>query len=275
VYSVLVADGDPMVRAFLSRRLGEEGYHVDQARTGEEALDIAGRRPPDIVVLDPDLPETDGLELLARLRGWTRVPVLILSQRGAEADKVRMLDVGADDYVTKPFGVAELLARVRVHIRRAEILSTERAGRSVVDLGELKVYLTERRATLRDEHVALAPREWDLLRELAQNIGKVLSHKQLLVGAWGFGYARDECSLRTYVKQLRKKIEPDPKHPRYIMTQPGMGYRLCGPAEPSGPACRDRDAREWNRPSASRTAVDGDGYRVERSARGTVYARNA
>ncbi len=226
-YRVMIVDSDPVVRAFLAKRLRDEGHHgVVMAGTGAQAQDAAAWRLPDLVILDPALPDMDGLNLLARLRERTHAPVIVLSKRSDESYKVRVLDAGADDYVTKPFGTQELLARVRVHLRRAGLLASHMAGGAVVDLDELKVYVTERRVTRRGETVPLTRREWDLLRELAENADRVLSHRQLLLGAWGPAYADDECSLRTYIKQLRKKLEPDPTAPRYILNEPGMGYRL-------------------------------------------------
>ncbi|MDP9351329.1 MAG: response regulator transcription factor, partial [Chloroflexota bacterium] len=224
---MLVVDADTRVRAWLTRRLRSVPYTVEDVGTGAEALDRIERHPPDLAILDLALPDIDDLVLLSRLREETQCPVIVLSVESAEEHKVQVLDGGADDYLIKPFGMGELLARVRVQLRHAAMLrGVERDSPALIDLGDLQIHLAQRRVLSQGTVVPLTPREWDLLRQLARNVDKVLTNRELLSGAWGSAFADDYASLRTYIKQLRKKLEPDPLQPRYILNEPGMGYRL-------------------------------------------------
>jgi two-component system KDP operon response regulator KdpE len=223
VTRVLVVDDDrPLARA-LAINLRARGYVVDVALTGRDALALAGRHPPDVVVLDLGLPDLDGLEVLAGLRGWTDVPVLVLSAREEQAEKVAALDGGADDYVTKPFGMDELLARLRAAVRRA---APSGADQPVVATAHFTVDLAARRVTNAAGDVRLTPTEWHLLEVLVRAPGRMVAQKQLLQEVWGPAYATESHYLRVYVAQLRRKLEPDPAHPVHLLTEPGMGYRF-------------------------------------------------
>ena len=222
---VLVVDDEPQILRALRTNLRGAGYEVDTASTGEEALTTAALRPPDAVILDLVLPDARGTEVCRELRGWSSVPVIVLSVVGDEAEKVAALDAGADDYVTKPFGVEELLARLRAALRRAEPSSEP-----VYEVGELRVDLESRDVTFAGKPVQLTPHEFALLRLLVRNQGKLLTHKAILQEVWGRAYADESHYLHVYVSQLRRKLEPDPARPRYILTEPGAGYRLVDPA---------------------------------------------
>ncbi len=219
---VLVVDDEPAIRRFLRASLAAHGYAVFEADSGEAALTAVRADRPDLVVLDLGLPDLDGIEVTRLLREWTRIPIIILSVRGQEADKIAALDAGADDYVTKPFGAGELLARMRVALRRAGQSSAE----PVFASDDLKVDLARRLVTVGGRQVELTPTEYDLLRVLVMNAGKVLTHRQLLREVWGLGYEQEMHMLRVNISNLRRKIEPDPTRPRYILTEPGVGYRL-------------------------------------------------
>ncbi len=223
---VLIVDDDPNVRMFVSANLRARGYDVYGAATGAEALELAALKAPALILLDLMLPDIHGTEVLRRLREWTHTPVLILSSVGHEREKVLALDLGADDYVTKPFGMGELLARVRASLRRAEAAPYSDNKSAVVDLGRVVIYLHALRVTVEGREVHLTPIEWGLLRELVANLDKVVSHRQLLRRVWGAEYGLETEYLRTFIKQLRKKLEADPAHPRHILTEPGLGYRL-------------------------------------------------
>lgn len=220
---VLVVDDEVEIRRALSRALTARDYVVETAADGLEAVSRAEEFRPDLVVLDLNLPELDGLEVCRRIRSWSSAPILVLSVREDESDKVAALDLGADDYLTKPFGINELLARVRSLLRRAE------APTSTADLvyrtGDVEVDLRQRRVTRAGEDVRLTRTEWGLLEALARRPGKLLTHSWLLEEVWGEGYGNDLDVLRVFVSQLRKKIEPDPRLPRMIATEPGVGYR--------------------------------------------------
>ena len=221
---VLVVDDDPRILRTLEVNLRARGYEVDLANTGEMALQVAARRHPDVVILDLGLPGMDGLDVVRGLRGWTSVPIVVLSGRGTESAKVEALDLGADDYVTKPFGMDELLARMRAALRHQLQVHGERP---VFRVGDLSVDLVRRIVKVRDQDVKLSPKEYDLLRILVQHAGKVLTHKFLLSELWD--NLTDAQYLRVYVRQLRQKIEHDPERPQYLLTETGIGYRLRAP----------------------------------------------
>ena len=221
---VLVVDDELQILRALRTSLRGAGYDVETAETAEQALTAAAVRPPDAVILDLVLPDGRGTEVCRELRTWTSVPVIVLSVVGDESEKVAALDAGADDYVTKPFGVDELLARLRAALRRAEP-----SPEPVHEIGELRVDLESREVTFSGSPVQLTPHEFDLLRLLVRNQGKLLTHKAILQDVWGHAYADESHYLHVYVSQLRRKIEPDPARPRYLLTAPGAGYRLVDP----------------------------------------------
>jgi len=219
---VLVVDDEPPIRRFLRAALAAHGYEVFEARNGQEALSAVTAQRPDLLILDLGLPDMEGLEVTRRLREWSKIPIIILSVREGEADKVATLDAGADDYLTKPFGVGELLARMRVAMRRTVPAADEPAFTT----GELKVDLASRMVTVAGQEVQLTPTEYDLLRALVTHAGKVMTHRQLLRQVWGVAYEQETHILRVNISNLRRKIEADPTRPRYIHTEPGVGYRL-------------------------------------------------
>ena len=221
---VLVIEDEIQMRRFLKPALQGHGFRVHEAVTGEEGLREAATRAPDVVLLDLGLPDLDGIEVTRRLREWTQVPILVISARGREEDKVAALDAGADDYVTKPFGVGELLARLRAALRRTSRMGDGELPR--MTLGDLEIDLEKRRVTLAGETVHLTPIEYRLLAELARNAGKVMTHSQLLRQVWGPAYAHQSHYLRVYMAQLRRKLEADPAQPQRLLTEPGVGYRL-------------------------------------------------
>jgi two-component system KDP operon response regulator KdpE len=220
---VLVVDDDRALARALAINLKARGYDVEVALTGSDALASASRRPPDVVVLDLGLPDLDGLEVLQGLRGWTTVPVLVLSARDEQSEKVAALDAGADDYVTKPFGMDELLARLRAALRRNSG-ATEQLP--VVVAGAFTVDLAARRVTTVDGEVRLTPTEWHLLEVLVRSPGRMVAQKALLQEVWGPAYDSESHYLRVYIAQLRRKLEPDPAHPVHLLTEAGMGYRF-------------------------------------------------
>jgi two-component system, OmpR family, KDP operon response regulator KdpE len=227
---VLVVDDEQSIRRAVGRALAARGYRVELATDGEEALAVAAAFQPDLVVLDLNLPALDGLEVCRQLRGWSSVPILVLSVREDEPDKVAALDLGADDYLTKPFGIDELMARVRALLRRAGAQGAPRPVRFHTD--DLEIDLDARRVTGAGIEVHLTKTEWALLTELCQHPGKLLTHRWLLERVWGPGYAGDVDVLRVFISQLRKKLEQDPARPRLIATDPGVGYRwLLRPAD--------------------------------------------
>jgi two-component system, OmpR family, KDP operon response regulator KdpE len=247
VTRVLVVDDEPQILRALRINLRVREYDVHVAATGAEALQVASRYPPDLVILDLGLPDLDGVEVIEGLRGWTKAPIIVLSGRADSTDKVEALDAGADDYITKPFGVEELLARMRAAVRR-----TGAAGdRPAIRLGQLVVDLAAKRVTrqaavptgacglgAQPDDIRLTPTEWHLLEVLLRNPGKLLSRNQLLTEVWGPGYADATGNLRLYMAQLRRKLEPDPARPRWLITEPGMGYRYqpSPDEDPDGPA---------------------------------------
>jgi len=219
---VLVVDDEPAIRRYLSVLLAAQGYSVFEAADGQAAMSAVLADRPDLVILDLGLPDLDGVEITRLLREWTRIPIIILSVRGQEVDKIAALDAGADDYLTKPFGSGELLARMRVALRRAG----ESGDGPEFTSGELSVDLAHRVVAVAGQEVQLTPTEYDLLRTLVTHAGKVLTHHQLLREVWGRGYEEELHMLRVNISNLRRKIEPDPTRPRYILTEPGVGYRL-------------------------------------------------
>ncbi len=219
--TVLVIDDEPQIVRALRINLRVRQYEVHAAATAGEALELAAKHPPDLVILDLGLPDMDGVEVIHGLRGWTEAPIIVLSGRTDSTDKVEALDAGADDYVTKPFGMDELLARMRAVSRRV----TADGDAPQVMLGDLVVDLAARRVIRGDEDIRLTPTEWHLLEVLLRNPGKLLSRQQLLSAVWGPGYADATGNLRLYMAQLRRKLEPDPARPRWLLTEPGMGYR--------------------------------------------------
>ncbi len=223
---VLVVDDEPQILRALSINLRARHYEVFTAGTGSEALRTAAAQPPDLVILDLGLPDLDGVDVVRGLRGWTTAPIIILSGRSGSADKVGALDAGADDYITKPFGVDELLARMRAVVRR---VSSEDAE-PVVTFGPTMVDIPAHRVTFDDgsttSEVRLTPTEWHLLEVLLRHPGKLLSQKRLLAEVWGLGYESAGGNLRVYMAQLRRKLERDPARPRHLLTEPGMGYRF-------------------------------------------------
>jgi two-component system, OmpR family, KDP operon response regulator KdpE len=220
---VLVVDDEHSIRRAVGRALTARGYDVQLATDGEQALSVAAAFQPDLVVLDLNLPALDGLSVCRQLRVWSSVPILVLSVREDEADKVAALDLGADDYLTKPFGIDELLARVRALLRRAGAQGAPKPVRFRTD--ELEIDLDTSSVTRAGAEVRLTKTEWALLTELCQHPGKLLTHRWLLERVWGPGYAEDVDVLRVFISQLRKKLEQDPARPKIIATDPGIGYR--------------------------------------------------
>jgi len=221
---VVLIEDELQIRRFLRATLAGQGYRLFEAATAADGLVEVASRQPDVVIVDLGLPDMDGVDVVEGIRGWSTVPVIVLSARHLEQSKVRALDAGADDYVTKPFGMDELLARLRAALRRAGP-STE----PVLTVGELVVDLERRAVTIAGREVTLTPIEFDLLRLFAQNEGKLLTHPMILREVWGPAYGDESHYLHVYVSQLRRKIEPDPARPRYILTETGAGYRLVNP----------------------------------------------
>jgi two-component system KDP operon response regulator KdpE len=222
---ILLIEDEPQMRRFLRVTLKSHGYRLVEATTGQEGLAQAATRNPDVVLLDLGLPDMDGLTVIDKLRGWSPVPVIVLSAREQEADKVRALDGGADDYLTKPFGGGELLARIREALRHRAELQVE-GGEPLFVLGNLRVDLEKRQVYLNDEEVHLTPIEYNLLTFLIKHAGKVVTHRQILQEVWGPPYANETQYLRVYMAQLRRKLEADPARPRFLQNEPGVGYRL-------------------------------------------------
>jgi two-component system KDP operon response regulator KdpE len=221
---VLVVDDEPQIRRFLRLGLEGDGYEVLEAADARDALRVAVARRPELLILDLGLPDRDGLDLLADLRGWSTVPVLVLSARGREQEKVRAFDLGADDYVVKPFGMAELLARVKAALRRQQAGA---AADPVFRVGGLEVDLGRRTVLVEGAPVRLSPKQYRLLQVLVAHAGKVLTHGQLLSEVWGPAHREDIQYLRVFMRKLRARLEADPARPRYLLTELGVGYRLC------------------------------------------------
>jgi len=221
---VLVVEDETQVMRFLRATLPGQGYRVLEATTGAQALLEAATRSPDVVLLDLGLPDLDGVEVTRRLREWSKAPIIVVSARGREDDKIQALDAGADDYLTKPFGMGELLARIRVALRNAA--RSAAAGEPVFETGELRVDLGARRVHVGTREVRLTRTEYHLLATLVKNAGKVVTHRQLLREVWGPGSVDQSHYVRLYMAQLRHKLEEDPARPRYLLTETGVGYRL-------------------------------------------------
>ena len=219
---ILVIEDDSQIRKLLRVSLGAHGYDVEEAENGKNGVCQAASFMPELIVLDLGLPDVDGKEVVRQIREWSSIPIIVLSARDQEREKVEVLDAGADDYVTKPFGVSELLARIRVAIRR----SAHTEGEPILTCGDLVVDIAQRQVRRGQREIKLTPTEYDLLREMIQNVGKVLTHKQLLKAVWGNTNMEDIHYIRVYIAQLRRKIEDDPARPQYIISEPGVGYRL-------------------------------------------------
>lgn len=222
---ILVVDDEPQIQRFLRPALTAAGYDVEQASTGAEAMRLAERRAPSLVILDLGLPDADGKTIITALRRQMETPIIVLSAREREAEKVAALDLGADDYVAKPFGIGELLARIRVCLRAGKDDLTQS---EILQVGALTIDLPRRKVTLANAPVKLTPKEFDLLTLLAMHPGRVMTHRQILQKIWGPAHVEDTPYLRVFIGQLRAKIEGDPASPRMIVTEPGIGYRLAG-----------------------------------------------
>jgi two-component system KDP operon response regulator KdpE len=222
---VLLIEDEPQMRRFLRITLQNQGYQLIEAATGKEGLAQAAAHNPDVVLLDLGLPDLDGLEITKRLREWMQAPIIVISAREQEQDKVKALDAGADDYLTKPFNAGELLARIRVALRHAV---RQRSGQSepIFDHEGLRVDLAQRRVFVRDQEVHLTPIEYKLMMVLIRHAGKVVTHRQLLLEVWGLAYVSEVQYLRVYMTQLRHKVETDPARPKFFLNEPGVGYRL-------------------------------------------------
>lgn len=222
---LLIVEDDAQMRKFLRASLASHGYRLVEANDGKEGLNQAAAYNPDLILLDLGLPDMDGLQVTQRLREWATAPIIVISARGQEDDKINALDAGADDYLTKPFGTGELMARIRVALRHAVRVGQERTE-PVLTVGDLSIDLDKRTVHLAGAEVHLTPIEYKLLAVLLKNAGKVLTHRQLLKDVWGPGYANNTQYLRVYMVQLRHKLEADAARPRYLVTEPGVGYRL-------------------------------------------------
>jgi two-component system, OmpR family, KDP operon response regulator KdpE len=221
--TILIIEDEEAIRKFLRVSLAASGYRLVESSTGKDGLLQAATAQPDLIILDLGLPDMDGVDLTRQLREWSKVPIIIVSARGKEQDKVVALDAGADDYVTKPFGVSELLARLRVALRHGAAVGD---GPPVFQNGDLRVDLVRREVSLAGKLVHMTPNEYRLLAILVKYAGRVLTHQQLLKEIWGPGSSQETHYLRVYMNQLRQKLEPDPAQPRYLLTEPGVGYRL-------------------------------------------------
>jgi two-component system KDP operon response regulator KdpE len=220
---ILVVDDEPQIHRFLKPALSAAGYDALQAFTAAEAERLAATSAPDVIILDLGLPDKDGKEVIRSLRTWSKLPIIVLSARGVEAEKIEALDLGADDYVEKPFGIGELLARIRTAIRHREPATV---SMSRFDIGDLSIDLARRIVSRGGERVHLTPKEYDLLAHMARHAGLVMTHRQLLVAVWGPAHTEDLHYLRVFIGQLRTKIERDPSAPDLIRTEPGVGYRF-------------------------------------------------
>jgi two-component system KDP operon response regulator KdpE len=222
---IVLIEDDSQIRRFLRVAISNQGYKLIESETAQDGLLQASTQQPDVVILDLGLPDRDGQQVLQELRTWSQVPIIVLSARGREQDKVQALDAGADDYLTKPFEMNELLARLRVLLRRAS-RSAESHGRPEFCVGNLRIDLERRQVFVGTEEIHLTPTEYRLLLALVKDAGKVVTHRQLLSTVWGPGHSQENHYVRIYMGHLRQKIEADPARPRYLMTEPGVGYRL-------------------------------------------------
>lgn len=222
---ILVIDDEKQIRRMLKAALEGYGYDIGEAASGHEGMSQATIFHPDVIILDLGLPDIDGIEVIVRLREWTQIPIIVLSVREHEDDKIKALDAGADDYVTKPFGMGELLARIRASLRRIAHSEDE----PVLTFADLSIDIAMRSVTMKGEEIKLTPTEYEVLKYLAQKAGRVVTHRQLLLAVWGTNYQEQSQYLRVYIGQLRRKIEADPSRPAYIVTEPGVGYRLVAP----------------------------------------------
>lgn len=219
---ILVIDDEPQIRKLLKVSLGAHGYEIEEAATGAEGISRAATFKPDFLIIDLGLPDMDGKKVVQQIREWSQTPIIVLTARDQEQEKIDALDAGADDYVTKPFGMGELMARMRVSLRRAAASEND----PILTCGELIIDLVARRVTVGGREIKLTPTEYELIKILAQHRGRVLTHKQLLKAVWGSSYNEDTHYIRVYIGQLRRKIEENPTRPRYIITESGVGYRL-------------------------------------------------
>ncbi|MDT8903537.1 response regulator [Anaeroselena agilis] len=219
---ILVIDDELQIRKLLRVSLKAFGYEVDEAATGQDGVNRAAIFKPDIIILDLGLPDIDGKDVITRVREWAQVPIIVLTVKDQEQEKIEALDAGADDYITKPFGMGELMARIRVSLRR----EAKAGDDPLITCGDLQIDLAQRRVSVGSREVKLTPTEYDIIKALAQHAGKVLTHKQLLKLVWGSSYSGDTHYIRIYIGQLRRKIEENPTQPRYIITESGVGYRL-------------------------------------------------
>ena len=223
---ILVVEDDPAVRNLVTTALDLHGYDVERAETGELAVMEAASRNPDLIMLDLGLPDIDGVEVISKIRGWSAVPIIVISARTEDSDKIGALDAGADDYLTKPFSVEELLARVRASLRRSGMAGTDAVEASTFDNGPLHIDFAAGCASIAGQELQLTPTEYKLLALLAKNVGKVLTHTFITHEIWGTSWDSDIASLRVFMRTLRKKIETDPSHPTMIQTHVGVGYRM-------------------------------------------------
>ena len=246
---VLVVDDEIQIRRFLRTGFELNGFVVHEAATGAEAIRAATLRPIDVAIVDLGLPDMDGAEVVERIRSWSNVPIIVLSVRSSEAQKVQLLEAGADDYIVKPFGMAELLARVRVSLRRQ---SRAASGEPTVVVGPLVIDLAARAVMLNGQRLTLTPKEYRLLQVLAQHAGNVVTHQHLLKEVWGSIHVHDTHYLRIFVRKLRQKIEPNPDMPRILLTELGVGYRLAQSAEAEGStwAAAEGAGQEHEKPEA-------------------------
>jgi two-component system KDP operon response regulator KdpE len=219
---VLIVDDETSIRRYLRAALSAQGFTIYEAANGQEAINAVLANRPDIIILDLGLPDIDGIEVTRQLREWSQIPIIILSVREAELDKIAALDAGADDYLTKPFGTGELMARIRVVMRR----QTSKTDEPILHVDELQMDLSRRVVTVKGDEISLTPTEYDILRLLMQNAGKVITHRHLLKQVWGTAYESEMHILRVNISNLRRKIEADPARPQYLVTEPGVGYRL-------------------------------------------------
>ena len=219
---ILVVDDEPQIRRLLRVSLTAHGYDIGECQTGQEGINQTAVFKPDLILLDLGLPDLDGKKVVERIREWSKVPIIILTARDQENEKIAALDAGADDYVTKPFSMGELLARLRAALRHTVV--TENSPLFIC--GNLKIDIVARRVTRSEQEIKLTPTEYEILKVLAQNMGKVLTHKQLLKAVWGIVYHEDTHYIRVYIGQLRRKVEENPAQPKFIITESGVGYRL-------------------------------------------------